>query len=400
MASIHVSHHLEGVRYEIRGPLARRADELERAGHTILKLNIGNPGAFGFRTPEAIRLAILENLAKSEGYCHQKGILPAREAIAADFRLRGLSDVVSDHVFVGNGASELISLVLRALVDDGDEVLVPSPDYPLWTAAVTLNGAKAVHYDCPEDTGWVPRVDEVRALITPKTRALVVISPNNPTGAVYPKATLQGLASLADEHDLVLLSDEIYDHILYEGAVHHPIGTLSKQALVGTFGGLSKVHRACGFRVGWVGFSGALERARDFLLGVDLLCALRLCSNVPGQWAVPAALGGANTIDALTSRGGRLYETRRAVIEGCGRSKYLYGTAPMGALYAFLGVRGIAGFDDRRFALDLLEKKQVLVAPGDGFNVPYRDHFRITLLPDADTMAEVFRRMEDLLDGV
>jgi alanine-synthesizing transaminase len=400
MNRIEPSRALADVRYEIRGPLARRADELEKAGYEILKLNVGNPGAFGFRAPETMRLAMIENLAQADAYCHQKGIFPAREAVVMQQQARGVMDVKVDDVFMGNGVSELILLTLRALLNDGDEVLVPSPDYPLWTAATTLNGGKAVHYPCPREQGYQPDLEAMERLITPRTRAIVVINPNNPTGAVYPRATLERIVQLAEERQLVLFSDEIYDQILYDGAVHTPLAPLVRRTLCGTFGGLSKVYRACGFRVGWVSFNGPREHARDYLLGLDLLAGLRLCSNVPGQWAVQTALGGHQSIRELTSPGGRLYETRRAVLAGLARSKYLDAHAPEGAIYAFVRIRpgALPGFSDRRFALDLLERKHVFVTPGHGFNVPYSDAFRITLLPDEKTMATVFQRIEELLD--
>jgi alanine-synthesizing transaminase len=395
------SSHLANVRYEIRGPLARRALELEKAGHEIIKLNIGNPGAFGFRMPETMRAAMVENLHQADPYCHQKGIFSAREAVVMQQQSRGVMNVSADDVFIGNGVSELILLSMRALLNDGDEVLVPSPDYPLWTAAVTLNGGKAVHYPCPPERGFLPDADEVRKLITPRTRALVLITPNNPTGAVYPKALLQALVAVAEERGLVIFSDEIYDQILYDGAEHVPLATLVTKTLCATFGGLSKVYRACGLRVGWVSFAGEKSHAKDYFLALDLMASLRLCPNVPGQFAVQTALGGYQSVYDLTKPGGRLYQTRRAIIEGAARSRYLQVQPPGGAMYAFVKVKGerLPGFNDQRFALDLLEKEHVLVAPGTSFNVPYQDHFRITLLPDEKTMAEVFARIERILDG-
>ncbi len=399
-ARIKPSSHLADVRYEIRGPLARRALELEKAGFEIIKLNIGNPGAFGFAMPESMRRAMIDNLPASEPYCHQKGIFPAREAVAMQQQARGVRDVTADDVFIGNGVSELIMIALRGLLEDGDEVLVPSPDYPLWTAAVTINGAKAVHYPCPRETGFIPDIEALRALVTPRTRALVIITPNNPTGAVYPRKLLEQMVALAEEHQLVVFSDEIYDQILYEGAEHVPVATLVKNTLCGTFGGLSKVYRACGIRVGWLVFSGERSQANDYMLALDLLASLRLCANVPGQWAVQTALGGHQSILELTAPGGRLFQTRKAVIDAAKRSKYLEVAIPKGAIYAFPRVKPgtIRDFDDKRFALDLLERKHVLVAPGTSFNVPYRDSFRITLLPDEQVMADVFRRIEGLLD--
>jgi alanine-synthesizing transaminase len=397
---IQPSQHLERVRYEIRGPLARRALELEKAGYDIIKLNIGNPGAFGFRMPETMRVAMVENLREADGYCHQKGIFPAREAVVMQQQARGVPGVTADHVFMGNGVSELIMLCLRALLNPGDEVLVPSPDYPLWTAAVVIHGGEAVHYPCHEHRGWVPDPDEIERLITPRTKALVVINPNNPTGAVYPKPVLERLARLAEERGLVLFADEIYDQILYEDAAFTPLATLVRKTLCVTMSGLSKVYRACGLRVGWAVFSGETGHAKDYLLALDLLASLRLCSNVPGQWAVQTALGGHQSILELTAPGGRLYETRRAMLAGVQRSPWLSVATPGGAMYAFLKVdtTKLPGFNDQRFALNLLERKHVLVAPGTSFNVPYTDHFRITLLPRAEDMTKVFGRIDELLD--
>jgi alanine-synthesizing transaminase len=395
------SEHLAGVRYEIRGPLNRRALELEKAGHEIIKLNIGNPGAFGFKAPETMRRAIVENLEQADPYCHQKGIFPAREAVVMQQQARGVMDVTADDVFVGNGVSELIMMALRALLSDGDEVLVPSPDYPLWTAATVLNGGKAVHYPCPAEAGFIPDLEALRARISPRTKALVIINPNNPTGAVYPRAVLEGMVKIAEEHQLVLLCDEIYDQILYDGAEHVPVATLAKRTLCGTFGGLSKVYRACGWRVGWLSFSGPKDHAKDYLLALDLLAGLRLCPNVPAQWAVQTALGGYQSIRDLTKPGGRLYETRKAILAGVAASRYLEVSAPTGAIYAFLRVKAdvLPGFDDQRFALELLERQHVLVTPGNGFNVPYRNAFRVTLLPDEKQVAEVFRRIEAQLEA-
>jgi alanine-synthesizing transaminase len=392
---------LANVRYEIRGKLARRALALERMGYDIVSLNIGNPFAFGFRTPETMRLAMIENLRNSEGYVHQKGIFPAREAVVMQQQERGVRGVSAEEVFIGNGVSELIDLALRALLNRGDEVLVPSPDYPLWTAAVNLNAGRAVHYPCHAARAFVPDPEEMEALITKRTRAIVVVNPNNPTGAVYPKEILTSIAQLAEKHRLVVLCDEIYDHILYDDAEFVPMATLVHDTLCCTMSGLSKVYRACGYRVGWASFSGDIEGANEYLSGLELLSSLRLCSNVPGQWAVQTALGGYQSILELTRPGGRLYESRQAILDGVARSKYLKLAPPMGALYAFVQVRSdvLPDFDDQAFALDLLEKKHVLVAPGVSFNVAYRNAFRITNLPEPKVLATVFSRIEELLDA-
>jgi alanine-synthesizing transaminase len=390
---------LRHVRYEIRGRLARRAHELERLGYEIISLNIGNPGAFGFRTPETMRLAMIENLANAEGYCHQKGIFPAREAVVMQQQARGVSGVTADEVFIGNGVSELIDLVLRALLNDGDEVLVPSPDYPLWTAAVTLNRGRAVHYPCRPENGFVPDPQELASLVTARTRAIVVINPNNPTGAVYPRAVLEQIARLAESRGLVVFSDEVYDQVLYDGAEFVPMATLVRDTLCGTLSGLSKVYRACGYRVGWAVFSGRVRGSADYFAALELLSSLRLCSNVPAQWAVQTALGGYQSVRELVSPRGRLYESRAAILAAVKQSRFLTLEPPAGAMYAFVGVdtRELPEFDDQRFALDLLEQKHVLIAPGVSFNVPYRTHFRITNLPESAVLRQVFTRIEEVL---
>ncbi|HZF15210.1 MAG TPA: aminotransferase class I/II-fold pyridoxal phosphate-dependent enzyme [Steroidobacteraceae bacterium] len=397
--TIRVSDGLTGVRYEIRGRLARRAHELERMGYEIISLNIGNPGAFGFRTPETMRLAMIENLANAEGYCHQKGIFPAREAVVMQQQERGIDGVTAEDVFIGNGVSELIDLGLRALLNPGDEVLVPSPDYPLWTAAVTLNRGNALHYACTPQNRFVPDPEAIERMITRRTRALVIVNPNNPTGAVYPRAVLEALARIAEKHRLVLFSDEIYDQILYDDAEFTPMAELVHDTLCVTLSGLSKVYRACGYRVGWAVLSGDTEGAAEYASALELLAALRLCSNVPAQWAVQTALGGHQSIRELTRPGGRLYESRRVISESCAASRFLEVVEPRGALYAFVGLdaRVIPEFDDQTFALDLLEQKHVLIAPGSSFNVPYRTHFRITNLPDAAVLETVFARIDELL---
>jgi alanine-synthesizing transaminase len=397
--SVRPSEGLANVRYEIRGKLARHALMLERQGYEIVSLNIGNPYAFGFRTPETMRLAMIENLRNSEGYVHQKGIFPAREAVVMQQQERGVRGVTAEEVFIGNGVSELIDLTLRALLNPGDEVLVPSPDYPLWTAAVNLNTGRAVHYPCHPAQGFVPNPADIAALITKRTRAIVIVNPNNPTGAVYPRETLAAIAKLAEEHRLVVLCDEIYDHILYDGAEFVPMATLVHNTLCCTMSGLSKVYRACGYRVGWASFSGDIENAREYLSALELLSSLRLCSNVAGQWAVQTALGGYQSILELTRPGGRLYESRRVILESVARSRYLELARPMGALYAFVQVRAdvLPDFDDQAFAMELLETKHVLVAPGVSFNVPYRNAFRITNLPEPQVLGTVFERIEELL---
>ncbi len=400
-SSIKASDGLKNVHYEIRGALARRALELERQGYEIISLNIGNPGAYGFRTPEILRLALVQNLPQAEGYSYQKGIYPAREAILLQQQSRGIRGGTTETIFIGNGTSELIDQTLRALLSDGDEVLVPAPDYPLWTAAVTLNGGRAVHYSCRPENRFYPDANEIESLITSRTRALVVINPNNPTGAVYPREVLEKIARVAERHQLMILSDEIYDGITYDGVQFVPIASLVNDTLCATLSGLSKVYRAAGYRVGWVSFSGAVQRAGEYLAAMELLSSMRMCSNVPAQYAVHSALGGYQSILDLTAPGGRLYESRRAVIEAVRKSKYLKLTPPAGALYAFIEVNTdvLPDFNDQQFALELLEEKHVLVTPGSVFNVPYRNHFRTTILPDAGTLSLVFERIEAQLDS-
>ena len=397
--SIRPSEGLKHVRYEIRGRLARRAHELERKGYEVVSLNIGNPSAFGLRTPETMRLAMIENLAEAEGYCHQKGIFLARQAVAMQQQERGVTGVTAEDVFIGNGVSELIDLTLRALLNEDDEVLVPSPDYPLWTAAVTLNRGRAVHYPCRPENGFVPDPEELATMVTPHTRAIVIINPNNPTGAVYPRPVLESIVRLAEQRRLVVFADEIYDQMTYEGAQFVPMATLVHDTLCATLSGLSKVYRACGYRVGWAVFSGRTHIAAEYLQALELLASLRLCSNVTAQWAVQTALGGHQSIRELICPGGRLYESRSAILAAVQRSRFLTLVPPQGSMYAFVGVNPMVlpDFDDQRFALDLLEQQHVLIAPGVSFNVPYCNHFRITNLPDAATLREVFTRIEELL---
>lgn len=390
---------LQDVRYEIRGSLANRAAELERRGYEVISLNIGNPGLFGFRTPETMRLAMIENLGQAEPYCHQQGIFPAREAVVMQQQNRGVDGVTADDIFIGNGVSELIDLSLRALLNPGDEVLVPSPDYPLWSAAVELNGGVARHYSCPPNNKFLPDLADMERLIGDRTRAIVVINPNNPSGAVYSRETLQAIVELAEKHQLLIMSDEIYDKMVYDEAEFVPMATLVSTSVCLTYSGLSKIYRACGYRVGWCVISGDIERASGYKQGLELLSALRLCSNVPGQWAVQTALGGFQSIKQLVREGGRLHRSRQIVIDRIAKSSHLSVEAPMGAMYAFVRLheRFSGRLSDQQFAQDLLENHHVLVAPGSSFNTPYTDHFRITTLPDAATLNEVFDRIEDCL---
>ncbi len=393
--TVATSRRLEDVRYDIRGPLSRRAHELEAEGKAILRLNIGNPGLFGFRVPQHLRDAIATALPKSEAYCHQQGLLEAREAVAAQHRRNG-AQARAEHVFIGNGVSELIDLSLRALLDAGDEVLVPAPDYPLWTAATRLNGGVPLHYPCPPERAHLPDPAEIDAMVTPRTRALVIINPNNPTGAVYPRELLVALVDVARRHGLVLLCDEIYDSVLYDGAAFTPLAPLAGDTPCISYGGLSKVHLACGYRVGWLSVTGTERRVHDLVRAFDLLASLRLCSNVTAQWAIKPALEGPNEIGALTRPGGRLHAARAAVVDAVEHSEFLRMVAPHGALYAFPGVdpERLPGFDDATFALDLLEHEQIILVPGSSFNIAARNHFRLTLLPEPAVLADALARIE------
>jgi alanine-synthesizing transaminase len=394
------SAHLAEVRYEIRGALTRRARELEAAGTPIIKLNIGNPARYGFSVPAHLREAIAAHLHESEAYGHEQGLEEAREAIAAQQRARGARHVQVERIFIGNGVSELIDLSLRALLQPGDEVLLPSPDYPLWSAATILNGGVPRYYRCLAENRHMPDPEEMEALITPRARALVLVNPNNPTGAVYPRALLEQIVEIAARHRLLLLCDEIYDQILYDGAAFQPLAEIAGNTPCLSFGGLSKVHRACGYRVGWLSLSGDPARTHEYRDALQLLAALRLCANVTAQWAVIPALQDAPTINALTAPGGRLHQARQAVLDGVAASRFLDVVAPEGAIYAFPRVRsdGIANFDDNAFALRLLEEESVLLVPGTSFNVPNSRHMRLTLLPQPAQLREVFVRMERVLE--
>ncbi|WHZ19181.1 MAG: Alanine transaminase [Rhodanobacteraceae bacterium] len=398
-SAIQPSLHLAEVRYEIRGALARHARALEAAGHDVLKLNIGNPGRFGFRAPAHLTAAITAHLADSDAYCHEQGLESARAAILAQQRARGVDADGIERVFIGNGVSELIDLSLRAMLNPGDEVLLPAPDYPLWSAATILNDGTPRYYACRAARAHLPDPDEIESLCGPRTRAIVLINPNNPTGACYPRALLERIAGIAALRGLLLFSDEIYDHVRYDDAPFTPLASLTGGLPCVTFAGLSKVHRACGFRIGWATLSGRGEHVEAYRDALQLLAALRLCANVPAQWAIEPALAGLDTISVLTAPGGRLHEARRAVLEGVARSRFLECVAPEGALYAFPAVRAgvLPDFDDNEFALRLLDEEHALVVPGSSFNLADSRHFRITLLPEPAQIADVFARIERVL---
>lgn len=400
MREILKSHKLDSVCYDIRGPILREAKRLEEEGHRILKLNIGNPAPFGFDTPDEIIQDVIRNLPQAQGYADSKGLFSARKAVMQYTQQQGIPDVDIEDVWIGNGVSELISMAMQGLLNNGDEVLIPSPDYPLWTAATTLAGGRAVHYRCDEQADWAPDPDDIRARITPRTRALVVINPNNPTGAVYPRAVLEDLVAIAHEHDLVILADEIYDKIVYDDAVHVPLGSLTEDALVLSFGGLSKNYRAAGFRTGWMVVSGARMRARDFLEGLEILSSMRLCANVPTQHAVQTALGGYQSIDDLVRPGGRLREQRDIAHSLINQIPGVSCVKPRGALYLFPrldpAVHPIR--DDEQFVLDLLLQERILLVQGTAFNWPEPDHFRIVFLPRPEDLTHAATRLGHFLE--
>ncbi|MEZ0074247.1 pyridoxal phosphate-dependent aminotransferase [Planotetraspora sp. GP83] len=393
------SHKLANVCYDIRGPVLKRAAQLEAEGHHILKLHIGNPAPFGFEAPEEIVQDMIRNLPHSHGYGDSKGILSARRAVVQHYEERGLAGLTVEDVYLGNGVSELIVMALQALLNNGDEVLIPAPDYPLWTAAVSLSGGTPVHYICDEQAGWFPDLDDIEARITDRTKAIVIINPNNPTGAVYPRELLERLAGLARRRGLVVFADEIYDRILYDGAVHTSIATLAPDLLCLTFSGLSKTYRVCGYRSGWMAISGAKDRAESYIEGLDILANMRLCPNVPGQHAIQAALGGRQTINDLVRPGGRLYEQRERAWKLLNEIPGVSCVKPEGALYVFprLDPEMYPISDDVRFALDLLEKQRILVVQGTGFNWPRPDHLRIVTLQHADDLEEAIGRFGALL---
>ena len=390
---------LADVCYDIRGPVLDEAKRLEASGRRILKLNIGNPAPFGFIAPDELLRDLVGNLPDSTGYSDSQGLLSARVAVAQHYQERGVLDSTPEQVWLGNGVSELIAISMQALLNNGDEVLVPAPDYPLWTASVCLSGGRAVHYRCDENNGWLPDIDDIRAKAGPRTKAIVVINPNNPTGAVYPEPLLREIVQVAREHSLVLCADEIYDKILYDGNQHVLASSLSDDVLTLTFNGLSKAYRAAGFRSGWLFISGPREHAGSYLEGISILANMRLCANVPAQHCIQAALGGRQSINDLVLPGGRLHDQRDAVVAALEQIPGVSCVTPAGALYAFprLDPQVYPIADDEKFVLDLLRAKQVLVVHGTGFNWIAPDHFRIVTLPRADELTEAVGRIGDFL---
>ncbi|MDP4622587.1 MAG: pyridoxal phosphate-dependent aminotransferase [Hydrogenophaga sp.] len=399
MKTIRKSAKLANVLYDVRGPIVEVAKQMEDEGQKIIKLNIGNLAPFGFDAPEEIQLDMIRNLPNSSGYSDSKGIFSARKAVMHETQKQGIAGVGLDDIYLGNGASELISMATMALLDVDDEVLVPSPDYPLWTAAVSLAGGRPVHYVCDEANGWMPSLDDIRAKITPRTKGLVVINPNNPTGALYSVELLQALVNLAREHGLVLLADEVYDKVLYEDAQHTPIASLSTDVLTITFNSLSKSYRACGYRAGWMVVSGDKRVARDYLEGVNMLANMKLGSNVPGQYAIQTALGGYQSINDLTKPGGRLRRQRDLAYELITAIPGVSCVKPQAALYMFPKLDPVMYpiEDDRQFFMEVLKATRVMLVQGSGFNFPDQQHFRIVFLPHEADLREAIERLAQFL---
>ena len=398
MNTLKKSKKLDNVCYDIRGPVLDEAKRMEDSGQRILKLNIGNPAPFGFKAPDKVVAEIADNLTKAEGYIDSKGLVEAREAVVNYSAKKGICKVDIENVFIGNGVSELIVMAMQGLLDDGDEILIPAPDYPLWTAAVVLAGGKPVHYICDESSNWYPDVSDIKKK-SRATKGIVVINPNNPTGSVYPKDVLNHILELAVQHGLIIYSDEIYDRILYDGASHTSMAAITDEVLCVTLNGLSKSHLITGYRVGWMTFSGNLSGAESYLEGVNMLASMRLCSNVPAQYAVSVALGNDDLIKCHTADGGRLKKQRDFGYDRLKRIPGLFCTKPEGAFYFFprIDTRRFNINDDEKFVLDLLKKKNVLVVQGTGFNWFEPDHFRIVFLPEMQTLESSFDAIEDFL---
>ena len=397
--TIRKSDKLADVCYDIRGPVLTAANQLEAEGHQILKLNIGNPAPWGFSAPEEILLDVVRNIPNSQGYSDSKGLFAARKAVMQYCQQINIRDVDVEDIYIGNGVSELVVLSMQALVNDGDEVLVPCPDFPLWSAAVNLCGGTPVHYLCDEEDDWQPDLDDIRSKITRNTRGIVVINPNNPTGAVYTPAMQQALINIAREHDLVVFADEIYDKILFDNEQYIPLASYADDLLCMTFSGLSKSYRVAGFRAGWMVVSGARERASDYIEGLNILASMRLCSNVPSQHAIQTALGGHQSIFELTAPGGRLHEQRNLAWELLNKIDGVSCTKPKGALYLFpkLDTKRFNVRDDMQFVLDFLVAEKVLTVQGTGFNWPKPDHFRVVFLPHVEQIRESIGRLERFL---
>ena len=390
---------LEHVCYDIRGPVHKEALRLEEEGHKILKLNIGNPAPFGFEAPDEILVDVLRNLPSAQGYCDSKGLYSARKAIVQYYQSKDIRSVTVNDVYIGNGVSELITMAMQALLNDGDEVLIPMPDYPLWTAAATFAGGKAVHYLCDEQADWFPDVEDIKSKVTSRTKAIVVINPNNPTGAVYSKELLLDIVEVARQNNLIIFADEIYDKILYDGAVHHHIAALAPDLLTVTFNGLSKAYRVAGFRQGWMILSGPKKHAKGYIEGLDMLASMRLCANVPMQHAIQTALGGYQSINEFILPGGRLFEQRNKAYELLNQIPGISCTKPMGALYMFpkIDIKKFNMYDDEKMVFDLLAQEKVLLVHGRGFNWHSPDHFRIVTLPYVHQIEEALGKFARFL---
>ncbi len=401
MKPVQKSAKLANVLYDIRGPIMDAAKKMEDEGQKIIKLNLGNLAVFGFDAPEEIQQDMIRNLPNSAGYSDSKGIFAARKAVMHETQKQGIAGVTLDDIYLGNGASELITMATNALLDNGDELLLPMPDYPLWTAATSLSGGTPVHYLCDEANGWMPNLDDIRAKITPATRGIVVINPNNPTGVMYSDELLQGIVDLAREHGLVIFADEVYDKVLYDGIKHTAMASLSHDVLTLTFNSLSKSYRSCGYRAGWLVVSGDKKNASDYIEGLNMLSNMKLCSNVPGQWAIQTALGGYQSINDLVCEGGRLRRQRDLAYELITAIPGVSCVKPQAALYMFpkLDPKVYPIADDRVFFLELLKETRVMLVQGTGFNWQAPDHFRIVFLPHEDDLREAIGRIAKFLES-
>lgn len=401
MEGIKKSNKLENVCYDIRGPVMDEAKRMEQAGVAITKLNIGNPAPFGFDAPYEIIQDISINLRNAQGYCESNGLFAARKAIMQYCQQKEIKGVTMDDIYTGNGVSELIVMAMQGLLNNGDEVLIPAPDYPLWTAAVNLSGGKATHYICDEEADWAPDLDDIKSKITARTKGIVIINPNNPTGAVYSRQILEDIIEIARQHELIVFSDEIYDKVLYDDAVHQATASLADDLLFITFNGLSKSHRVAGFRAGWMVISGNKNIAQDYVEGLNILSNMRLCSNVPAQYAIQTALGGYQSLTELLLPGGRLRRQRDCCYQLLNEIPGISCTKPLGAFYAFpkIDISKFGITDDRRFVLDFLRQEKVLLVQGTGFNWPEPDHFRVVFLPTVEELTLAIRKLERFLAG-
>ena len=401
MKKIQKSNKLSNVCYDIRGPIMDRARQMEEEGHKIIKLNIGNLAVFGFDAPEEIQQDMIRNLPTSAGYSDSKGIFGARKAVMHETQKQGIKGVTLDDIYLGNGASELIVMATNGLLNNGDELLLPAPDYPLWTAAVSLSGGTPVHYICDEDNGWMPSIDDIKSKITKNTKGIVVINPNNPTGALYSDELLMQIVELARKHGLIIFADEVYDKVLYDGVKHTPIGSLSEDVLTLTFNSLSKSYRSCGYRAGWLVVSGDKKPAADYIEGLNMLSNMRLCANVPGQWAIQTALGGYQSINDLVGEGGRLRKQRDLAYELITAIPGVTCVKRQAALYMFprLDPKVYPIKDDQQFFLELLQETKVMLVQGTGFNWKTTDHFRIVFLPHEDDLREAISRIAKFLEN-